>query len=198
MRMENKDMEYLDSFETSLLDELLRVCTSFGMLEGTLLSSEDIDAKWKEFAPEYMADAVPNLNSFPEAAVGWAGYVGMAVAKWWDRDWSRHHGEKYDTLLGSRGFDDMDDHIVRDILGYELGSPEAGVISKIMLVCAQQAIARIRRENIEGQTLMAFHVFARTARAMFRIGAAIQLKKDGYRFRKVKLNPVDRNGKPLS
>lgn len=191
-------MEYLDSFETSLLDELLSVCTSFGMLEGTLLSSEDIDAKWKEFAPEYMADAVPNLNSFPEAAVGWAGYVGMAVAKWWDRDWSRHHGEKYAALLGSRGFDDMDDHIVRDILGYELGSPEAGVISKIMLVCAQQAIARIRRENIGGQTVMAFHVFARTARAMFRIGAAIQLKKDGYRFQKVNLNPVDRNGKPLS
>lgn len=84
--MEDKDLRYLDSFEASLLEEMLRFCTSLGMLDGELLESEDIDAKWKEFAPEYMADAVPNINDFPEAAIGWAGYVGLAVAKWWDGD----------------------------------------------------------------------------------------------------------------
>ena len=121
--METKDIEYLDRYEASLVDELVGLCTSFGLLDGELLASDDIDGKWKEFAPEYMAEAVPNLNPFPEAAIGWAGYIGMAVAKWWDLDWGRHHSEKYEALHGPRGFDDMDDHIMQDILGY---GPPAG------------------------------------------------------------------------
>ena len=196
--METKDIEYLDSYETSLTEELVRLCSSFGLLDGELLASDDIDGKWKELAPEYMAEAVPNLNSFPEAAIGWAGYIGMAVAKWWDMDWGRHHGEKYEALHGPRGFDDMDDHIMQDILVYRPGSTEAGAVTKILLACTQQAIGRIRREHIESQSVIAFHVFARTTRAMFRIGAAIQLKKDGYKFQKVRLDTVDRNGRPVS
>ncbi len=196
--MENKDIEFLDNYELSLTEELLRVCTSLGMLDGTLLSSEDIDGKWKEFAPEYMSEAVPNLDSFPEAAIGWAGYIGMAVAKWWDIDWGKHHSEKYTALHGPRGFDDMDDHIVQDILRLDTGSTEAGVISRTLLACTQHAVSRIRHEGIERQTSMAFHIFARTTRAMFRIGAAIQLKKDGYRFQKVRLAPAAGKKKPLS
>lgn len=196
--MESKDIEYLDRYETALTDRLLKLCSSLGMLDGVLLASDDIDSKWKEFAPEYMAEAVPNLGSFPEAAIGWAGYIGMAVAKWWDMDWGRHHSEKYEALHGPRGFDDMDDHIMQDILGYKPGSPEAGAITGLLLACTQQAISGIRHENIESQSVMAFHVFARTTRAMFRIGAAVQLKKDGYKFQKVRLDTVDRNGRPVS
>ena len=167
--MEEKELGYLDDFEARLTDGLLRLCTSFGMLDGMLLESEDINAKWKEFAPEYMADAVPNIREFPEAAIGWAGYIGLATAKWWD---------------GPRGFDDMDEHIMENILGLERGSADAEVISKTLLCCAQSAIDRIRHENIEAQSVMAFHAFARSARALFRIGAAIELKRKGYRYQK--------------
>ena len=52
------DKEYLDNFERRVLDELLRLCTSYHLLDGTLLASDDIDGKWREMAPEYMADAV--------------------------------------------------------------------------------------------------------------------------------------------
>jgi hypothetical protein len=51
--------------------------------------------------------------------------------------------------------------------------------------CAQTAITQIRHEQIEGQTTRAFYVFGRTARVMFRIGAALELKRLGYRFEKV-------------
>lgn len=185
--MEDKNIEYLDNFEAHLLEDMIRVCTSFGMLDGTLLESDDINAKWKEFAPEYMADAVPNINDFPEAAIGWAGYIGLAVAKWWDEDWGRHHNAAYLSLHGERGFDDMDDHIMKDIIGYEPSSAEAGVITKTIFCCTQKAIDAIRHENIEGQTVMAFHTFARAARAMFKTGAAIELKREGYRYQKVRL-----------
>ena len=87
--------EYFDTFENNLLKELLRLCTSHKMLEGTLLASDDIDERWKEYAPEYMADAVPQVNSFPAAAIAWAGYVGMAVAHRWDEDWTQYATELY-------------------------------------------------------------------------------------------------------
>ena len=53
---------YLDNFETMLQHELLRLCTSYNMLEGVLLSSDDIDEMWHKLAPEYMVDAVPQIK----------------------------------------------------------------------------------------------------------------------------------------
>ena len=117
--------EYFDTFENNLITELLKLCTSHKMLEGTLLASEDIDERWKEYAPEYMADAVPQVNAFPAAAIAWAGYVGMAVAHRWDEDWATYATEPYEKLHGAEGFDDMDENILQNILGLSLDSDEA-------------------------------------------------------------------------
>lgn len=191
-----KDNKYFETYEENLLQEMLRVCTSLGMLDGELLNSEDIDLKWKEWAPEYIAESLPEVNSYPEFAIGCAGYAGMAVAQWWDTDWGRNHSMKYESLHGPRGFDDMDEHIVQNILGLSLDSVEAKQIVNILLCCAQKAVDMIRHEQIEHQTVKAFHIFARTVKVMFRIGAALQLKRLGYKFHKVDLNQV-RKG-PLS
>jgi hypothetical protein len=46
-------------------------------------------------------------------------------------------------------------------------------------------VALIRFEQVPPQSEMAFHVFSRACRVMFRTGAAIQLKRMGYNFEKV-------------
>ena len=195
-----KDMEentkYYEVYEENLQREILKMCTSLGMLDGELLSSEDIDHKWKEWAPEYIAEALPEVNTYPEFAIACAGYAGMAVAQWWDQDWGRHHSAKYESMHGPRGFDDMDEYIVQNILGLELDSVDAKQIMNILLCCAQKASTFIRHEQIEHQTVKAFHIFARTVKVMFRTGASLQLKRLGYKFQKVDLS---RSGmKPLS
>ena len=190
-----EDNRYFDTYENNLLQEMLRVCTSLGMLDGELLNSEDIDQKWKEWAPEYIAEALPEVNSYPEFAIACAGYAGMAVAQWWDQDWGRHHSESYESLHGPRGFD-MDEHIVQKILGLSLDSTDAKQIVNILLCCAQKSVDFIRHEQIEAQTVKAFHIFARTVKVMFRIGAALQLRRLGYKFHKVDLNRFGK--KPLS
>jgi len=177
-----------DTFEANLLNELMKVARSLGMLGDTLLASDDIDDKWKEYAPEYMADAVKNVNSYPEFSIACAGYVGMAIAKWWDEDWGRHHSAKFASLLGDRGFDNMDDHIMVDILGHELGSTDAAVLVKTMEVLAQTTWNYIRHSSVEAGTADAFNALARACRCLYRIGAAIILKKLGYRFQAVNLN----------
>ena len=189
-----KEIQYYEAYEEKLQQEILKMCKSLGMLDNELLSSEDIDQKWKEWAPEYIAEALPEVNSYPEFAIACAGYAGMAVAQWWDEDWGRHHGAPYESLHGPRGFDDMDEHIVGNILRLDLNSPEAKQLMNILLCCAQKAVTFIRHEQIESQTVKAFHIFARTVKVLFRTGAAIRLRILGYRFHKV--NP-DRN-KPLS
>lgn len=180
-----ENTQYYDTYEENLQREMLKMCASLGMLGNELLASEDIDLKWKEWAPEYIAEALPEVNSYPEFAIACAGYAGMAVAHWWDQDWGRHHSSKYESLHGPRGFDDMDEHIVQNILGMKLDSVEAKQIMNILLCCAQKATTFIQHEQIEHQTVKAFHIFARTVKVMFKTGAAIELKRLGYKFQKV-------------
>lgn len=184
------DIQYYDSYEKKLLEELVNTCSSLGMMDRTLLETEDIDQKWKEFAPEYIAEALPDINTYPEVAIAWAGYLGMAVAKYWDVDWGKHHSDTYVSFHGPRGFDDMDDHIMVDILGHPLDSKEAKQLTLTLQACAQKAINFIRHEQIEHQTVRAFHIFARTARTLYKIGASLQLKQMGYRFEKVNLDSL--------
>ncbi len=177
--------DYLKQFEERVQDELLRLCTSAGLLNGTLLATDDIDGQWNKLAPEYMADAVPQVKDYPTVSVAWAAYLGMGVAQGWDADWTVRQETPYQAYYGKQGFDDMDEHIVRDLLGLSLDGYEARNIENHLRRCGELAVSLIRRENIEPQSTMAFHVFARTCRVMFRIGAAIELKRLGYKFEKI-------------
>ncbi len=174
--------EHLNRFQGRLEDELLKLCTSLSVLDGGWLMTPDLEEKWREIAPEYMADAVKEINSYPEVALAWAGYLGMGYASLWDKNWRKYSHDGYSKMLGSRGFDDMDEHIVRDILGHQLDSFEAVKISGILQSCAQCAMGLIRKESIEGGTNQAFYVLARTVQVMYCVGVSIQLKKMGYKY----------------
>ena len=178
---------YLENFESRITEELLRLCKQYEVLDGTLLATEDINARWQAFAPEYMADAVPNIASYPTVAIAWAGYVGIAVAHLWDSDWAAHSKDEYKSLYGPAGFDDMDENIVQNVLGFHLESREAKSIEQMMRRLGETALTLIRRENIQPQSPMAFHIYARVVKVMFRIGAAIELKRLGYKFEQVNL-----------
>ncbi|MFV0404532.1 MAG: hypothetical protein ACK5KV_11405 [Bacteroides graminisolvens] len=179
------DKEYLDSFEDKLQEELLRLCTSYNMLDGKLLATDDIDNQWNVLAPEYMADAVGQINEYPTVSVAWAAYLGLAIAYGWDTDWDFISKAAYQSFYGEQGFDDMDEHIVRDLLGIPLDSEEAQNLEAMIRRSAQTAVALIRAEQIEPQSPMAFYVFARAVKVLFRIGVAIELKRLGYKFEKV-------------
>ena len=139
--MEEKEIIYLDEFETKLTNELLRLSTQYKALEGVLLSTEDIDEYWRRIAPEYMADAVPQVAKYPTVSVAWAAYLGLGVAFGWDIDWETFSAATYQTYYGKQGFDDMDEHIVRDLLCLPLDSPEAGELEKIIRLCGETAVA---------------------------------------------------------
>lgn len=189
------DKEYLDQFENKMRQDLLHICTSAHMLEGVLLSSEDIDEHWMKLAPEYLADAVRLVQDYPTVSLAWAAYLGLAMAYGWDMNWEVFSKAEYTFFYGERGFDDMDEHIVKDILGMPLEGEETVELEEVIRRCAQSAIQRIRHEQIEPQSKMAYHVFIRSCAVMYSIGAALGLKKLGYKLEKIDMSELNTPGK---
>ena len=168
----------LDRYEAVLEDGLVKICKGAGLLREQFMRSEDIDGKWEQYAQDYVADAVLNFNEYPEAAIAWAGFLGMAVAHNWDVDWEAHKDDPYKSYYGSRGWDDMDEHILWEVLAL----PEAigKKLSETLDSCALAALGLIRHEGIEAQTELGFYVLVRTYSVLYRIGAAIELQRLGY------------------
>lgn len=99
------EKDFLNRFEEKLEQELLRLCTSYGMLEKVLLTTDDINEKWQEIRPEYLADAVEQVQDYPTVSVAWAAYLGMALACGWDADCEVYSKASYQAFYGEQGFD---------------------------------------------------------------------------------------------
>lgn len=170
--------DQLDRFEQVLEDGLVKLCKSAGMLDD-LISSPDIDEKWEEFIKDYVADAVENINEYPNAAIGFAAFLGMGVAYHWDRDWQAHKDDHYNEYYGTKGFDNMDDHILQEVMQRPLFDAEH--ISNMVYSCVQATLALLRHEKVELQTEYGFYALARCYSVMFRMGEALELRRLGYK-----------------
>lgn len=181
--MEQK--EYLAKYEQDLMQHLLRVLTSMGYLDRQLLETPDITEKWEVVAPSYIADAIKEINDYPTVSLGWAMYLGMGVASYWDEDWNVYGqlSNLYEHIRDIRGFDYMDEVVRGDIL--MLKDPEYTQMEKVVQGCAQQVLNQIRHEQIEPQSPLAFHVYVCSIKVLYLLGAAMVLKALGYKFTKV-------------
>jgi len=169
----------LDKFEQILQDGLLKVCTSCGLAEAGLLESPDISGKWDEFIREYVGDAVHNFNDYPSAALGFAAYLGMAVAHLWDEDWLANRDCTYKSFYGSARYDNMDDHIVEAVL--KLDSLVASRLKECLLSMVDATLGLISHEGIETETKDGFFVLSRCYTVFYRIGASLELQRLGYK-----------------
>ncbi len=181
--------QYLAQYEERLTLALLKQVTDAGVLNGELLAVEELDERWHTSAPEYMAAAVPQIAEYPLVAIAWAAYVGIGAAVLWDTDWDSYAEieDLYTLLAKPRGFDELDEYVLQGLLGYALGGKDATRVEDLLRNAAQLAQTTIHKENIEPQSVMAFHIFARTTKALYRIGVAVGLRLQGYRYEKVKL-----------
>lgn len=180
--MEKAIFDYLNNYEKSLLSEVLKYLTSLGHLEGKLLETEDINEVWEKVAPSYVADSIKEIAKYPNVALGWAMYVGMAVARFWDEDWNSYSSKEnlYEYLRDKRGYDYLDEVVRGDVLSLDGELFEQ--MEELVRRTSSMVLSHIRHEQIEPQSPMAFHVFARSIRVLYKIGAAVELKNLGYKF----------------
>ena len=184
--------DLLNRYEENLRKTLIDFLTKENMMEGQILEVEELNEKWKSSAPSYMVDAVPEIVKYPLVAIAWAMYQGMGIAVLWDKEWNRYESVEdfHKMFCEPRGFDCMDEYITEILLCHPLGSPEAEKIENLIRSTAERALSLIRKEHIEPQSVMAFHVFARTTKVMFELGVSVQLKRMGYNYVKVNANVV--------
>lgn len=188
-----KSNQYLIGYEEQLTKTLLERCTAAGFLDGQLLEVEELDEKWTQIAPEYMADAVPEFNNYPAVAIAWSAYIGMGMAAMWDGAWDQYKDDQeiYTTFRAPRGFDAMDEYVTEELLGIDTNSQEYSSIEELLRGCAHTAMSIMRKEEIEAQSTDAFYIFASTAKVFFRLGVAVSLKILGYKYEKVKVEIPD-------
>lgn len=182
--------EYLQHYEERLQQGLVQMLQSQSRLaSGPLPQTPDIAALWPALAPSYCADAVREIAQYPLVALGWAMYLGLAIAKYWDEDWATysHHPNLYEHLRDVRGFDYLDEVVRGDLYGLkDQTDPKTGRnawtdCEDLVRSCSQMAHDMIRHEQIEPSTPMAFHVYARSIKVLYLVGAAIGLRWLGYK-----------------
>ena len=188
--MEERDREFLSSFAEKLEKTLVEQCTADELLDGKILEVEELDEKWRTSAPEYMVAAVPQIAEYPSAAIAWACYVGMGAAVLWDKSWGDYKDKEdwYSLMAKPRGFDALDEYVVECLVGYKLDSEENQKLESTIRKCAHTAQTMIRKEGIEPQSVMAFHLFARVVKVFFELGVSLELHHRGYKYVKVNLN----------
>lgn len=191
--MTEQEHDLLNRYEESLRKTLTEYLTGQGILEGRLLEVEELSEKWRTSAPSYMVDAVPEIAKYPLVAIAWAMYEGMAAAVLWDKEWPRYEAieDFHKMLTEPRGFDCMDEYITEVLICLPLGSTEANKLEDLVRSTAERALSLIRKEQVEAQSVMAFHVFARTTKVMFDMGVAVELRRLGYNYVKVNAEVVN-------
>ena len=191
--MTEQQHEVLNRYEEQLRKTIVERLTERKLLEGRLLEVEELNEKWRAAAPSYMADAVPEIAKYPLVAIAWAMYEGMGAAVLWDKEWNRYQDEEdfHKMFTAPRGFDEMDEYITEVLLCLPLGSEGANKLEDLIRSTAERALSLIRKEQVEAQSVMAFHVFARTTKVMFDAGVAVQLRRMGYNYVKVNADVVN-------
>lgn len=187
-----EEKEFLDRYELGLTRELLGICTQQQLLGGRLLPSPDLDDKWESIAGEYIVDGVREIAKYPTVALGWMMYVGMAVAHYWDEDWTifGNLDNLYAYIRDKRGFDCMDEYIRETVLCMNpKDKPSSGCLfndyqnmEELVRACSASALNRIRREQIEPQSPLAFRVYLRSIHALYIVGASVELYRLGYKY----------------
>ena len=91
-----------EKYREDLTAYLLEVATGNGFLKGTFLNTPDIDEAWQRYATSFYPEAVKEFNGYPEYCLACAGYLGMALAHLWDKDWPKYKDVPYSFFQSER------------------------------------------------------------------------------------------------
>jgi hypothetical protein len=112
-------------------------------------------------------------------------YIGMAVAKMWDTEWQiySHIENLYAYLRDKRGYDAMDEYIREDVL--RLRGSDYDALEKLVGECASRVNNALTHQHFEPGTREAFNGYVTCLHQLYLFGAAVQLKRMGYRMQKI-------------
>jgi len=171
----------MKDFEEKINKGLSDMLLTYGLIDTKFPDNPDIEGKWAKIGESYMPDGVREFADYPMVSLGWMMYIGMAVAKFWDEDWIiyDHIDDLYLYMREKRGFDELDEYIRETVLG--LKDEEFDATEKLVRTCSERVHSMLHHENIEHGTERAFRAYVACIHQLYLMGAAVQLRKMGYR-----------------
>lgn len=187
--MENNDNQLnpdkIPQFEQHLHDDIHQFLISMSEVDERLPECPDVEDKWENMAKAYIPDGIREFQNFPSASLGWMMYIGMAVAKMWDTEWEIYSkiDNLYTYMRDKRGYDAMDEYIREELL--LLQGADYTALERIVGECASRVYNALLRQGFEPGTKDAFNGYVSCLHQLYLMGAAIQLKRMGYRMTKI-------------
>ena len=143
----------------------------------------------------YLGTRIYGCCRSADCPVSFGGYClgllcGYGRCRAVDKSWGDYKDvEDWYTLMAKpRGFDCLDEYVIECLVGYKLDSKENQKLESAIRKAANTAQTMIRKEGIEPQSVMAFHLFARVVKVFFRLGVSLELRHQGYKYVKVNVN----------
>ena len=171
----------MENFGDKLKVLLLQYLRQEGVVGERFPICQDVEDKWQNILTAYMPDGVREYNEYPMVSLGWIMFVGMTLAKYWDVDWESYADKDdiYETLRKQRGFDEMDEYILEDVL--EFDEEKCKKVTDIVAECACITNTFLRNQNIEPGTKAAVESYLECLHQMYLMGMAMQLNEMGYK-----------------
>lgn len=175
----------MEDFATILLTDLHRYLVQRDAVDERLPECPDVEGKWPAIAEAYLPDGAREFANYPVASLGWMMFIGMAVAKFWDEDWAKYDQieDLYLYLRDKRGFDNLDEYILDEVL--DLHGDDAEAMQNLVGDCAERAKRALFKRDIEPGTVEAFKGYVACLQCMYQLGMAVQLKAMGYHMTKL-------------
>ena len=170
-----------EQFEDQLHQDLHQFLLSMKEVDERMPECPDVEDKWEAIAKAYIPDGIREFQDFPSASLGWMMYIGMAVAKMWDTDWDIYSkvADLYVYMRDKRGYDSMDEYIREEVL--LLQGADYAMLEKLTGECASRVYNALMHQHLEPGTKEAFNSYVVCLHQLYLFGAAIQLKRMGYR-----------------
>ncbi|MDO4217465.1 MAG: hypothetical protein Q4D03_04730 [Bacteroidales bacterium] len=174
-----------EKFEDLIHNDLHRYLKGIGMVDEILPECPDITDRWESIGSSYIPDGAREYKDYPVASLGWMMYLGMAVAKLWDDEWTIYSQieDLYLYMRNKRGYDALDEYICEDVL--MVRDKEYEILAQVVNECAARANYELMRQQIEPGTKEAFDAFVVCLRQLYLFGMAMQLRRMGYHMERV-------------
>ena len=175
----------MEDFATILLADLQRYLVQRDAVDERLPECPDVEGKWPAIDEAYLPDGAREFANYPVASLGWMMFIAMAVAKFWDEDWVKYDQieDLYLYLRDKRGFDNLDEYILDEVL--DLHGDDAEAMQNLVGDCAERAKRALFKRDIEPGTVEAFKGYVACLQCMYQLGMAVQLKAMGYHMTKL-------------
>ena len=187
--MDNNEAKKLVSeFEEKVHKDLIAFLQKKEALDPHVPECPDVEEKWGEIARAYMPDGAREFKDYPVVSLGWMMLIGMAMAFYWDKDWEKYSKEKniYENRRDKRGYDNIDETVVEDVLGYSGEAAEK--ISELVAECASRVYGLLNHEHVEPGTEAALGCYIAALNQLYLAGMAMELNALGYHMTPLQAN----------